>query len=505
MASAIFIHFLNRELIRSLNIERIEGVDFALKVLLLAKDSMLYVPLSSVWENMGSTDLNYKFFNRICETMNIELISDCVTSEEFVERNLQLYYFDKMRYSCYFGERDKYKMYSPTILKKSGATNSIKKALEKWDNSQKLQIRLPIRDKKIIELNKSNICELNKNTEDKGITKSLFRGKLIEDTHELAVSRLLSAYYIKDYLKFTKGDIATGVNSSISYFDELASEYPYNDISILSTILECAGVDKNIYNPENDNEWVCFLNKRNNPQHERICNYINVIIQKCLSYIKKKKEDNIKIVSNEIILYIKRIAIKYSGKNINVSSVNQLDIIENNLRLLLNCFDENMNRKSVETKNNFLEGKKKMKTNNKVFIVHGHNELLKEQVANWLYSLELDPIILHKQANGGTKSIIDKIERYADVCCAIVLLTADDMGRGDKEKNYKKRARQNVIFEAGYFIGKLTSERVILLYEEGVELPGDLGGCVYILADEKGGWKEMVRTEFNEIGILYKR
>ena len=106
MANAIFVHFLNRELLRSLNIERIEGVNYALKILLLAKDSMLYVPLSSVCENMGSTDLDYEFFDLIYETMHIELISDCATWEEFLERNLQLYHFDKMRYSCYFFVKD---------------------------------------------------------------------------------------------------------------------------------------------------------------------------------------------------------------------------------------------------------------------------------------------------------------------------------------------------------------------------------------------------------------
>lgn len=504
MANAIFIHFLNRELLRSLNIERLEGVNYALKILLLSKDSILYVPLSSVWENMGSTDLDYEFFNLVYESMHIELISDCATWEEFLERNLQLYYYDRMRYRCYFFEKEKYKRYKSTILKKSGVTSSIKKNLEKWDNNQKLQIRLPIRDKKIIEINKRIICEINKATEDKGITKSLFRGKLIENTHELTVSRLLSVYYIKDYLKFTKGDIATGVNSSISYFDEFASEYPYNDIFILSVILECAGVDKSIYSQEKNKEWIWFLDMRNEPQHERICNCINSIIQKCVSCIKKKREVSIRIISNEIIIYIKRIATKCSERIVSVSSVNQLNIMENNLKILLNGFNDNGNGKS-EIKNELLEKRKKMIINNKVFIVHGHNELLKEQMSNWLYSLELEPIVLHKQANGGTKSIIDKIERYSDVCCAIVLLSADDMGKGEKEKNYKKRARQNVIFEAGYFIGKLTSERVILLYEEGVELPGDLGGCIYILADDKGGWKELIRTEFNEMGIIYKK
>ncbi|WP_305113943.1 nucleotide-binding protein [Thomasclavelia cocleata] len=151
------------------------------------------------------------------------------------------------------------------------------------------------------------------------------------------------------------------------------------------------------------------------------------------------------------------------------------------------------------------EEKNLEKDNRKVFIVHGHDELLKEKVSNWLYSLELDPIILHKQANRGTRSVIDKIEKYSNVRCAIVLMTADDNGKGKKEEEYKNRARQNVIFEAGYFIGKLGVENVILLYEEGVEIPGDLGGCIYIKADKNDGWKEQVRMEFNEMGLKYKK
>lgn len=141
----------------------------------------------------------------------------------------------------------------------------------------------------------------------------------------------------------------------------------------------------------------------------------------------------------------------------------------------------------------------------KIFIVHGHNETLKEKVSNWLYSLGLEPIILHKKATGGTKSIIDKIEKYSEVRCAIVLLTADDRGKGKNEKTYRDRARQNVIFEAGYFIGKLSAENVILLYEKEVEMPGDLGGCVYILADENEGWKEKLRLEFNEMKLNYNK
>lgn len=143
--------------------------------------------------------------------------------------------------------------------------------------------------------------------------------------------------------------------------------------------------------------------------------------------------------------------------------------------------------------------------NKKVFIVHGHDGELKYEVSDWLHRIGLTPIILHLQANMGVTSIIEKIERNADVGCAIILMTADDLGKGKDEVDLNPRARQNVVFEAGYFIGKLGRSRVIMLFDEGLEAPGDLGGCVYIPADSYGGWKEAVRTEFSEIGIEYTR
>lgn len=141
---------------------------------------------------------------------------------------------------------------------------------------------------------------------------------------------------------------------------------------------------------------------------------------------------------------------------------------------------------------------------NRVFIVHGHDEALKYQLAEWLRKIGVDPIILHEQANKGITSILEKLEKYSCVGCAIILFTSDDVG-SEKEnaENMKPRARQNVVFEAGLFIGLLGKDRVIMLCEKGVELPGDLSGCVYIEADEYGGWKEQLRTEFNAIGMKY--
>ena len=141
----------------------------------------------------------------------------------------------------------------------------------------------------------------------------------------------------------------------------------------------------------------------------------------------------------------------------------------------------------------------------KIFIVHGHDDRLKFEISDWLRSINLEPIILHLQANMGIFSIIEKIEQNADVGCAIVLFTADDEGKAKSETDLKQRARQNVVFEAGYFIGRLGRKKVVMLYDDGIEAPGDLSGCIYISSKNSGEWKEDIRKEFNEMGIDYKR
>jgi len=139
---------------------------------------------------------------------------------------------------------------------------------------------------------------------------------------------------------------------------------------------------------------------------------------------------------------------------------------------------------------------------NKIFIVHGHNNEVKETVARFLEKLKIKPIILHEQPNKG-KTIIEKFEEYANVSYAIILLTPDDIGRVASERTeFMKRARQNVIFELGYFIGKLGRNRVSAIYMKDVELPSDFSGILYLSFDEKGAWrqdlvKELIATGFD--------
>jgi predicted nucleotide-binding protein len=119
------------------------------------------------------------------------------------------------------------------------------------------------------------------------------------------------------------------------------------------------------------------------------------------------------------------------------------------------------------------------------FIVHGHNETVKLALKNYLQNTVNfpEPIILHEQPNVG-RTIIEKFEDYAALSSLVfVLLTPDDIAaNGDDPDDFKRRARQNVIFEMGYFLGMLgrKSGRVLLLYHPPLELPSDLSGIVYI-------------------------
>lgn len=148
-------------------------------------------------------------------------------------------------------------------------------------------------------------------------------------------------------------------------------------------------------------------------------------------------------------------------------------------------------------------GKNMMRANNKVFIVHGHDQAIKSEVARTLEKAGFEAIILHEQANRG-RSIIEKIEDCSDVIYAVVLYTPCDLGRArDADVSDEQfRARQNVVFEHGYLIGKLGRQRVSAIVKGDIETPGDIAGVVYIKFDDANAWKVTLAKDMKGAGIL---
>ncbi len=139
----------------------------------------------------------------------------------------------------------------------------------------------------------------------------------------------------------------------------------------------------------------------------------------------------------------------------------------------------------------------------KVFIVHGRDNEAKVTVARFVETLGLTATILHEQPSRGL-TIIEKLEKYARKAgFAIVVITPDDLGglkdTADDEPN--PRARQNVIFELGYFMGKLGREKVCPLFKGEVEKPSDIDGILYVPMDNNDGWKFNLAKEMKQAGL----
>lgn len=147
-----------------------------------------------------------------------------------------------------------------------------------------------------------------------------------------------------------------------------------------------------------------------------------------------------------------------------------------------------------------IEHKEQQEVSNDIFIVHGRNDSVKNDIARFIEKIELSAIILHEQPNLSA-TIIEKFEKFADVGYAIILYTADDIGALAGEKEMNPRARQNVLFEHGYFISKLGRKNVCAVVEENVEIPSDLSGVLFIPYDKDGLWKYKIAKEMKAAGI----
>ena len=138
----------------------------------------------------------------------------------------------------------------------------------------------------------------------------------------------------------------------------------------------------------------------------------------------------------------------------------------------------------------------------RVFVVHGRDEGMKNTVSRFLERIGLEAVILHEQPNAG-RTVISKFIETGKTCqFAVALLAPEDLGelRGAGAAP-KFRARQNVVFELGFFIGVLGPANVVALIDGDVERPSDLDGVVYV--SYKGSWKQELARELHQAGIVF--
>jgi predicted nucleotide-binding protein len=139
--------------------------------------------------------------------------------------------------------------------------------------------------------------------------------------------------------------------------------------------------------------------------------------------------------------------------------------------------------------------RRQLSKRSRVFVTHGHNDALRTQVVDLLDRVDLDPVVLQEQPNAG-KTVIEKFEHHAQVAAAVVILSGDDLG-GKIGEDQRPRARQNVLLELGYFLGKLGRDRLVVLHDGAAEVPSDLAGLLTVRSAQD--WKLPLLRELGKM------
>jgi predicted nucleotide-binding protein len=143
-----------------------------------------------------------------------------------------------------------------------------------------------------------------------------------------------------------------------------------------------------------------------------------------------------------------------------------------------------------------------------VLLVHGRNEKWKQTVAGLLERAGSNEVTILNERPNDRRKLVERFEEQAGGShYAIVMLTADDVGGprldSDREPYFSPRACQGVVFEMGVLVAALTPHCVCVLYEDGVELPCDLDGIVYVRLDPAGTWQSKLLLQLRGAGFDY--
>jgi predicted nucleotide-binding protein len=141
----------------------------------------------------------------------------------------------------------------------------------------------------------------------------------------------------------------------------------------------------------------------------------------------------------------------------------------------------------------------------KVFVSHGHDLASRNAVVKFLSDGGARAIVFQDQPVN-SRTILDAFEEYANVQFTIILMTPDDEGRKKGEEIWQARARQNVIFELGFFLAKLGPRKVVILSNEGqpIEWPSNFHGILYREMDPGDGWQLKLARDMSAAGIKLK-
>lgn len=143
-----------------------------------------------------------------------------------------------------------------------------------------------------------------------------------------------------------------------------------------------------------------------------------------------------------------------------------------------------------------------------VLLLHGQNHKLKRTVLDLLERAGPHEIVAIGDGSGEEQALTEWIaSTRAQPGYAVVVLSADEVGTlrldPDESPFFSLRASPSVVFKLGVLVGALAPGRLCVLYERGLELPGELAGALHIQLDLDGSWRPTLLNRLRDAGLQY--
>lgn len=244
----IYLHFLNRELLRAAAFSPPQSYPFdSLSLILMCTAQRLYASFSSIWENEFIAAPSVQLLAELFELDQLGVISDSTTREEHVARRQMLYAFDKERYPGYFGAKSMpLHSFRPTEHKENDTTRTLAASLLGWAQEDMLPHRwADAKAMRTLSPIKKDVARIIERRQGAAVTLSLLGGKLRDRKQAFLppLAQLLSLLYIEDHLDAMDLDIATGV-PGFEYFDRVSRSFPHLDVGGFARVVRWCGFEK---------------------------------------------------------------------------------------------------------------------------------------------------------------------------------------------------------------------------------------------------------------------
>ena len=281
LSKPLYIHFLNREMARSVNFQFKDiEIDRILKVILLSTSDPLYSSFAFIWEHSHILPRTTKTLSLLSKQKQLELVSNFATINEFISSCQSLYKYDADRYPMYFKSLpiDLLNII-PSILKEKSTTNFIASELLQFSENYKNDISdlLSESDWRNLEITQRAIYPLVYYRNESAITLSLFEKGLPESQiriNKYSIARLLSLIHLKHYMNFLGVEVPTGIKG-LTYFDRVTNSFPIHDIDFLLLVFEYVGLtNEELDKPELLNKILQFRNTKIHLQFIQSIRYI---------------------------------------------------------------------------------------------------------------------------------------------------------------------------------------------------------------------------------------